>query len=343
MIISQSREEEVDQSLLKIIFLGFLSAVFFGAAVYCFNIFLVTAQYLYFWISFFSGGFFVALAVLNSIFIKSNGRLQLITLTETLVAIGIFYQRLYPNISWVLIGAAAVFFVLIFIASGRGMKVLTNSVKIHFLEVAKVVAPKIMTAFLIFLSVVVYLNYFEWNKFNEKIGKELVNQTLNASNPVLKVMVTGASFDQKVGDFLKAFVDAELRKVKTDVVSRNAGDAKIDFRQLPPTTRAGIVDQAAKEAQKALENMVGPVNPDETLKDLIYRLAKNYLVNLSPQLKAMFGVIVGISVFFFFKGIAALLYWLVYFLAFLIYKFLLAVNFAHVGLETRSREFVILS
>ena len=43
------------------------------------------------------------------------------------------------------------------------------------------------------------------------------------------------------------------------------------------------------------------------------------------------------------KGIAALLLWPLEAIAFLIFKFALVTNFAHVALENRSREFIVLS
>ena len=57
----------------------------------------------------------------------------------------------------------------------------------------------------------------------------------------------------------------------------------------------------------------------------------------------MVGIGTAALVFFSLKGIVALFYWLIELLAFLVFKFLLTIRFAHVSAEMRSREFISLS
>ena len=116
------------------------------------------------------------------------------------------------------------------------------------------------------------------------------------------------------------------------------------FGELPPSVQGQIVNRAAAELEKALEGAVGvPVPFDASFSDATYAVLDARLAEWSPRGKAMLGAIAALSLFSILKGISLLLSWLVSLFAFLVYKFLVSVGFAHTSEELRNREFVILS
>jgi len=75
----------------------------------------------------------------------------------------------------------------------------------------------------------------------------------------------------------------------------------------------------------------------------IFRIIKDYVDGIPPATKSVFSVVLAVLFFFSARGIAFLLYWLPELIAFLMFKLFMVTGFAYVGLESRSREFIMLS
>ena len=89
--------------------------------------------------------------------------------------------------------------------------------------------PKIVTGFLIFLSVVLYLNYFEWGKFTEAMGRRLVSGTITASEPVARVIVPGISLNGTVRNLLRSLGAEKLSRTKLEIPGVSAGSPRPIF------------------------------------------------------------------------------------------------------------------
>ena len=344
-VISQSKEEEIDAHPLKITILALIGAALGIFTTYYFNQFLQLADYIYLTISFIFGAFFVVFAVLNAVFIKSSARLETILAFQVLVALSIFYNHLYPSPSLALIGGGVIFFMFLGTAVARGKKTIDNSLKVNFFSVAKTVVPRAISGVLIFLSVIIYLNYFEWGKFNEIIGKKLVSEILTASNPIVNLFFTGVSFDQSTHIFLKGIVQSQINQQppQSDIISRSGNNFLDDFKSLPSELKDKFINESVVNLQKSIVGFVGPFDVTKNAKEVAYDLIKGQIDKLSAQVKSILGLVVAFVAFLMLKSFAVLFYWLIEFLAFFVFKFLVAINFAHFGLQTRSREFVILS
>jgi len=77
------------------------------------------------------------------------------------------------------------------------------------------------------------------------------------------------------------------------------------------------------------------------IQTFLQGLTENFL-NIPNQIKILITIGVGLLIFFSFKGIGLILIWPLSFIAFLIYELLLAVNFAKITLEQRSKEEISL-
>lgn len=342
-VISQSREQEIDRSLLKILFLGLLGVGFSVLSVFFFNRYLISAQPHFFWGAVLGSAAFFVMMILQVFSIKSAGKLNIILFFETIAPLAIFYDKIYPEPSRLLIGGALVAFIFAVLGANQGLKLLANSIKISFWPTSKAILPKAVTGFLVLLSVIFYLNYFKWGNFNDQLGQKLLDGLLLSGEPIIKLQWPGVSFNDKFGDFLFGISESQLKKMKLPVTERAAANFRGDFKTLPPEAKKQLIERTALELEKVIENYTGPIDSAKQTRILIYELIKKYVGSLSASSRFLLSLGAVAVVFFTMKGLAALFYWLIIFVAFVVFKFLIVIGFAYVSLESRSREFILLS
>ena len=342
MIISQAKEPEADRNLIKIIFFGILSIASSFLTIYCFNRFLSTNSYPFLFWSFLFSWFFVVLIILEVLFIKSVFKLNLIILLASLATLFGFYSKIFVNTSSLLLIAAAIFFIFLIMAANRGFKLRTNLIKIDFFLFARAVIPKTITAILIFWCFLIYLNFFQWGKFNEKMGQDLIDRSLFISKPILGFFIPSFAFNESVGDFLRGISEKQFEKIRTDLVNESVRTFNFDLKNLSPETKEQILTQSVKELELYLEKYIGPIEQSDPMNMAIFKIIKNYIINLPGNIKPFFGFLTALSVFLILKGIAILFYWFIEITAWIIYKFLLVAGFGYVMLETRTREVLLL-
>lgn len=342
-VISESREAEVDRRIWKIILLGFLGVVASVATVSGFNHFLLDMNYFYFWPTVIAFTFFVVLTILQIFLIKGLEKLSIIAFVESAAPLALFWDRLYPQTNVILVLGAVFAFIFLFIAARRGRNTLGNSIKLNFFEISKSFVPKVVTGFLIFFSILLYLNYFEWGNFSEELGRRIVSGVVTSSEPIVKIIMPGVSLNLTVHELLRSMATEQLKNTRFSVPGVSASSPETDFRALPKRDQEKMINQAIGQLQSAMVSKFGNINPNEKIADFAYGLVSKYFsdsINSSPWILP----IITVSLFFFFmKGILVLFYWFFTLLAFLIFKSLIFFDFAYYNLETRSREFILLS
>ncbi|TSA46453.1 hypothetical protein D4R51_00075 [bacterium] len=342
-VISESREAEVDRSIWKIILLGFLGIVASVATVSGFNHFLSGLNNFYFWPTVVAFAFFIVLAILQIFLVKGLGKLSIIAFMESAAPLALFWDKLYPQTNIILILGAVFAFIFLFAAARRGRKVLENSIKLNFFETSKSFVPKIVTGFLIFFSILLYLNYFEWGNFSQEMGRSIVSGAIMGSEPIVKIIMPGISLNLTIHELLRNMATDQLKSTRFSVPGVSALSPETDFRALPKRDQEKLINQAIDQLQSAMVGRFGSFDPNEKIADFAYDLVNRYFsasINSSPWILP----IITIGLFFFFaKGILVLFYWLFTLLAFLIFKSLIFFDFAYYNLETRSREFILLS
>ena len=343
-VISQSKEPEEDRSLWKIIILALFGAGLVIVATHFFNEFLLTAGYSNLFFSFLFVGIFLVVMILQVFFIKDGFKMAGVTFLQGGVApLIVFYPKIYPAPSLVLIAGSLIFFIFMVSAAIKGQRVLANSLEVRFFFTARNILPRVFTGFLIFFTIVLYLNYFLWDNFNDELGKVLVGQTLDSSRPIVGIVFSDISFNKTVQNFLDVIAENQLRKIRPGLASRAGTEPAIDFQSLSPPEKAEVVKQFSLGLKKELEKIVGPLNVNEPVKGEVFKIVKNYFSGLSDALKSALGLVLALVFFFSIKGMASLLYWFIELVAFVLFKFLLITGFARISLENRGREFVILS
>ncbi|MFH1162252.1 MAG: hypothetical protein V1696_03185 [Candidatus Jorgensenbacteria bacterium] len=335
-VISQSTEEEIDRSVGKVLTLALVGAVLSVITAYAVQLFLTTAETRYLVGGLVAGFFFFIELILESFFVKNRALLKVIAVFQGVVPLVLFSGHLYPVPSIPLIAGVVLMAAFLAGGAGHGAHVLKNSMKVQFVTVTRAFLSKLLTGVLIFVSVLFYLNYFAWGGFNEALGRKLTDQLLKASEPVVGIIWGGVRFDQTVGEVLAQVAEKQLRSAPVE------GADSIDFSQLPPELQQQAVQGAAETLRGLLVERLGPFTSDEKVTDVVYGVAARYVANVSPEIKALAGALFALALFFSLKGFFSLFLWFVAFVAYLFFKLLVAVNFAHVSTETTMREFVIL-
>ncbi|MEK7169543.1 MAG: hypothetical protein AAB377_00170 [Patescibacteria group bacterium] len=341
-ITSESHEAEVDRSVWKILLLGFLGIVGSFATFSGFLRLISGLDNVYFWPTVLAFAFFLIVVILQVFFIKGLGKLSLIAFLEVAAALAVFPDKVYPETSVPLLIGAFVAFVFIVEAMKHGRNFVLNGIKLHFFETTRVFLPKIVTGFLIFLSVVLYLNYFEWGKFTEAMGRRLVSGTITASEPVARVIVPGISLNGTVRNLLRSLAAEKLSRTKLEIPGVSAGSPETDFRSLPQKDQNKFIDQATDQLLEVLKKQFVDLNPVQGTADFAYDIVAKYFNSFNSS-SWILPLAVSFIFFFTVKSAFFLLYWFVALLAFIIFKILVVFGFAYFNLETRSREFTLLS
>ena len=342
IISSQSQEAETDTSAWKIALVGVLGAIFSFCGAYYANRFLESGDYGFIGLSALWSGLFFSVCILAVLFVKSPRALWGIAFAWGLVPIAFLFPNVFSEPSLPLIAALLVYAFTLAAGVRHGAALLSNSVRIRFYEIAKNTLPKAVTGFLILVSVLVYLNYFEWGRFNEDLGRALVNQSLAAGEPVLKVWLPAVSFGDTVQEFFESLAESRLRDMKPDIVTRSLSEYQGGFAELPPAEKEMLVQALAGELRASLEAVTGPLAADATMGDAVYQGFRGYVELLPAEMKAWGGALLALIVFMALKGLAFLFYWLIEGFTFIVFKLLLVTNFAHVATEMRAREFIVL-
>ncbi len=341
-VVSQSRIEETDFNIAKIIILAIFSIGTSVAMMYEFGEFLSSFQYAFLWFGVITLLMFLVLNILNTFFIKRFSILAGIVLLEAGLPVLFFMDRIKTE-AWPIAIGFTLFFIFILWGMQRGRSHLANSVKIKFFSIAKTVTPKLVTGVLIGVSVIFYMNCFSvGGACVEGLGREVLNQTLTASTPIVNIWVPNVSANQTINEFFKQFALSEMARVQSEGGLTSAINLKSGISDLPIEVREKIVNQFSGEIRKAAEEKIGPLNSKASVRNEAFRLISEYIGKFSDVTKSLISIGLAILFFFSLKGFGFLLYWFINFIAFLIYKLLIAANFAAVDYETRNREFVIL-
>lgn len=347
-VVSQSRDEERDGPIWKIALLGLFGAGAILLATASLVSYLSTATSELFFVIAGAGLIAVVVFVLQAFFIKSTLLLRTLVLIETALPLVLFADRLLPVPSPVLLGAVGFFFLFTNSGSLRGARQAAASTAVRFFDIARTVISKALTGALLFTVALIYLTYFSWGTLHEAVGRRFVNQVLTSAEPALKLYFARASVDQTVGEFLTEVVRAKLEGGRDDLLDQLApsggnGEVLEMFRNLPPPQRDAVVAQTTERFRVSLEPFLGTLNPSEPVRDAIYRVLRERLSGLSPSQYATFTVGGLALVFFTLKGFLSLFHWFIALVAYLVFKLLVALGFARVGVATQTREFVILS
>ncbi len=304
---SVKREAEVDMSALKI------------------NGMAVTGMILAFAFSFsllkvFAGGgtpfvitvivaaaLFLVMIFLQTLFVKDSGRLSILLFLET---VAMFLPFIFQFSGFLIAGAVITYLFLLW-GSMSGKSEMQQAMKIKIWRLSKFVLPKAVTAISIFIAAA-YISFFQDQ--NLVVSKETFMKIIPTVDVVTSFVYPGISFNDSF----------------ESVLSTISGEQKLTAEQV-------------EESRLKLKELVKiDFEARDSLTNIIYDAYKNYAIMIPSGQKILILIVLGIALFFTVRTVGAPVYWLVALLTALIYEILLALGFAVVVLETRSKEIVLL-
>lgn len=342
-VTSQSKEAEIDRSPVKIVLLGVFGVGMSLLVTHFFRSFLATMLPSDFLIWLFAVAAFLIAVALQMVFVKSGGKLSFMMFLNGIAPLAFFTSSLFPNPSVPLLIGAGLFILFLVIGAERGWRILSEGMVVRFGLAVRNMLPKAVTGMLIFLSAVSYLSYFTLHEFSAAAGRNLFDASLTYAAPVVRLWFPNVSFDQPTSEFFKQVAKSEIATISTSELSNIMGGAALNFSALPAPTKEKLINEAAAKVQEAFAAKYGSVSSDEPMRDTLYRIVTRYAGDISTNMGPAFAVAVTALIFFTLRGFFSLILWLIGLLAFLVYKFLVITGFAYVSIESRSREFIILS
>lgn len=341
-IISERREPETDRSVWKILILGLFGVAASAAAVSGFMNFSTNPSAPYFWTFVVAAIFFWAFVLLQIFFVKGFWKLFGITLCEVLVPLAVFRVHFDSMTLPFLLIAAVLGLLFMGAALRRGRKTVENSIEPQFFSVSKNVLPKLTSGLLVFLSILLYLNYFVWGNFTDALGRMMVQNVMSSSEPVVHLWIPNVSFNMSVQTFLDTLVTSELRKTSFTVADTGGRTQQLIFQELPPKQQELYLEQAKQQLNGVFAKQFGNVNRNVSVSAFVYDLLKGYVGAMGPAASGILSVASIILVFLFMKGIAVLLYWLIGLVGFVLFKLCIVTGFAVMSVEARNRQFLVL-
>lgn len=344
IVMARTTEAEVDRSILKIVLIALAGA---GLSLLSVKLFLnfafnIRPEFLFLWLA--SAIAFLVVILLETLFVKSSAKLFGIMFVQAIIPLGLFWESVYPSVSIPLLIGFILFLFFLAFGSHKGWRFLSESTAIRFSFMSKIVLPKAILGMMIFLMSVLYVQYFEKGKFTDELGESVVSEILIASEPIVNVWFPGTSFNQNAKSFFEAVAESQLKNAKVETTRADGARVLVDFSILTDDMKREVVEGAGNTIRGVFEEKMNfSFSPSDPISKSIFLSVKNFFRMNYEKLGNAFAVLVLAVIFFAIKGIFSLIHWFISFLAFVVYKFLIAIGFAYVNIETKSREFVLLS
>ncbi len=269
---------------------------------------------------------FLVLYLLESLFIEDETEVGLINFAQALAMtaplfVGNFY---WPAAAFIFI----VFFVLVY-GNRSGAKWISNSLRINFNQISRLVLPKGILAVSLVIAAAVPLSYRQKNS-DFFIPQIFFESAFSSASGII---------GQWVPDFNSSVTLEEWARHSAE----NTINSQANSKALPPAVKESLIKESSKELYKKISDLVGaPVNPKLTLPSFIYEAAKGKFFGLSQPVKDIIYAVFGAIIFLSIESMAFILRGVIAFLAFIVYQILLMSNFSHIQIVDRPKEKVIV-
>lgn len=341
-VTRESKDAEIDQSVPKLVLLGVVGIGLSILLTKWFLGFLSALTLASFLMWFGAVAAFLVIVGLEVLLVKSAGRLFLIMVLEGLAPLVFFLPELYPHPLMALLVGDAIFFLLLAIGARRAWDVLQKSLVVQFSLATRSVFSKAVTGMLVFLAVATYVSYSVMGQFSASAARTVFDGTLASAEPIVKLWFPNVSFGQAPDAFFGSVARTQLEEIPLSALGQTASDQTVSFKSLPAALQQNLLDQATQKLEAAFESRYGAIQ-GATMGDVIFGVVAKEANAVATGIGDTLWVLVAVAAFFVLRGFFTLVLWLVSLITFLAYKFLVITGFAYTAIETRNREFVVLS
>jgi hypothetical protein len=326
----------IDQSMPKIIVLAVLGIAFASVFSYFLNSFFTGYQLTPLAISVSALVGFLVIFLLQSLFIKSLWRLNLIIFLESGGLMAGFYERIFAplqgkDIDIVSLILFWVVFVLFIWANYSGIREMDNFLKVRFWRLSKVVLPKAIASVALFVSVLfVFPSSPLSGGLQLPISSATLEKFLAPASGILQKLIPGFDTSLSINELTRNLAEQQIAKMP-------------ETRILPQAARQQLILKTTRDFEGQIANIFGSdINPKLKISDIAYKWLKDKFEGLAENSKLVVMLAIAGLLFLTIEGIAMPLRWLVSVIAFVIYEILKLSGFATVALEGKSREVIIL-
>ncbi len=346
-IVSESKEIEEDKNWWKIVLIGLFDVGVSVLSFWYLNQFLSVAGFSNFWLLVLF--FFLALVfnILTVFLVKRLWKAVLIGFLEIAVSI-VWYAKNFsaedPNLSRILVLGLAAGFYFLFLGLRRGNKMIENSLKTKFFGTSRRMIPMLSAGFLVPFMVVFGLYFFGWHAGSPAMGRGITDGLIDAIVPFSSIITPGntVSRGESMKELLRNFALQKLQSTKISTIDKSQ-TINVSYNSLPPDYQKQLLDQMTGELEAGLKSKFSYFDSRKSVADFAYEAASDYFNKLTIVFGSSAPVLLVAVLFFIIKGTLVLFYWLIEFIAFVVLKILVVFNFAYPNLETRTREFLLLS
>lgn len=320
---------EVDRALSKIVCLaGFAVVSAFGFSYFLLR-YIENGDSGFFWLGAGSGIIFLSVFLLNVFFIKARWRANLIIFIEALGLLAGLYSQFSLSLFWGILAAA-----LILIWAGEaGLAEIKNLLTVKFWRVGKRSLPKAILALSLVSGIAYYLNVAksDWREpKNFLISEPTFEKIIKPTSPLLKKFFPAVDLESATGDV--------LRNLALDQVEKNP-----EFKILSQSQKKVIIEKLIEESEKQLGEATGiKLGREKRVGENLYYILLQKIVELPEKVQSVIPQAAAALIVLTILSVSWLIRWLATVMAWIIYEILLALGFAVLAMEGRSREIVLL-
>lgn len=272
-----------------------------------------------------SAAFFASLFFIQSVLVKNLSRLHTLSVFAVVALAAPFYSRISAGLA---IGAF-VLYAFLFFAAYTTWKELRLLVKIKFFRIGSRVLPKIITALALLISFVFYVNIQEGR--TNILSKDLLNDLVFRPSEPLVVKIFPLFSFNKTGNEILSEMAAERIK--------SAPEAAL----LPVKKRNELAKTLQQELETRIESFAKTdINFSLPVHESIYEWLIQNLLHGTPASKLTTAASIAVVAFLILKTAGIVFSYAALFLSFILYEVLIAMEFATVVLESKTREIVLL-
>ena len=316
----QTQQAEVEYSPIKTIFLGAIFvalSLIFGYTLKGLILNGNLTSLIYLGIALLG---FLSFFSLQPFFVKSFQIGALIVFLGTLALVGMFYQ----SISLLLAAAGLVTFLIFLGALGAGQAEIKNVLKIRFSRVAKTAISRASTALALF-AVVLFMSSI--NLTNTEFSRKALDLLVKPAGPIVGSIlgIKNFSIDRPLGEVISQALPQEIQG-------------------LPPALKTQATNEVIKKLEQTISGFVSVgIKSSDTLADIIYNATFAKLALLPKMIQNLILVGLGLLLFLTIKSMLFFVNFVVWGIAFVLYKLLFLLGFFHVTLEGRAKETIVLN
>ena len=267
---------------------------------------------------------FLVVFTLQTFFIRSNTHFALAFLLQDLALTSFFLSFTAPIM--ILFGAV---YLLLLSASYGGRKILDNTLKVDFWNISKLVAPKGIIAITLLVSVFIPLHLQE-HRDELPLSLATFDKVLASSNVFIRRFYQDFDPSQSVEQMARAATERQLAAIP-------------QAKNLSARERESLIENAMQDFYDQLFGYTGvSIDPKKPVSTVAYGVLQEKFSGMGDDAKLWIYVIFGSIVFVSIASIMMPIRILVALLALIVYEALIAFGFAHVVIENRSKEVLVL-